>query len=378
MGQQISGPGVLLPPPQNYYPSQLYNAPSDPSSNVMTLNAGSVFNIPAGNYYFDLSPNLVVQYQDPVNSLWDLPRTGYMGRMGMIKSDGYTCRIANLTGCPVVAVVTNAGSGYPTTGTTCTSSGTGGSTWEVVVGGQLSVSTVSVTGGGYGVPPIVMIPPPPSPGVQATAYATLTSGTVSGVTLNNVGAGYPTSGVTAVIVPSPFDPNVVAGNAITQATVVLGTIGAGSVSAVLCTNPGNSLGATAPTLTISGTGGSSATATAYNMLTLTGATVFAAGVGYTGGAYMTTIGGIPSATAVVTNPLSESRDFIPRPAQVLLAVPAGTSIASVSAIYDGGLFIGAPAGDVVSPLNGALITTSASVSGIYGSAVGTYRLQPAP
>ena len=375
MGQRISGPGVGLPPPQNYYPSQLFNAPSDPSDNVMTLAPGSAFTIPAGNFYFDLSPNLIVQYLDPVTDIWDLPRSGALGRMQQMFSDGYTSRIANLTGCPVVAVVTNAGSGYPTTGTSVTASGSGGSTWQAVVGGQLSVSTVSVAGAGYGVPPIVMIPPP-AVGVQATAYTTLTGGSVSAVTLNNVGAGYSTTPPLAVIVPSPFDPNLIAGNAITQATVVLATVGAGSVSAVICTNPGNAVGATAPTLTIAGTGGSSATATAYNMLTLTGASVVSAGAGYTGGAYLTTIGGIPSATAVITNPLSESRDFIPRAAQVLMAAPAGASLSSVSAIYDGGLFIGAPSAVLAGLL--AIPTSVASVTLTLGSAAGTFRLQPAP
>jgi hypothetical protein len=364
-----------LPPPQNYYPSQLFNAPSDPSSNVMTLAPGGTFTVPAGQFLFDLSPNLIFQFLDPVTQIWDLPRTGYMNRTQSVFSDGFTTRLANLTGCPVVAVVTNAGSGYPATGTSVTASGSGGSTWIAVVGGQLSVSTVSVAGSGYGVPPIVMIPPPPYPGVQATAYSTITGGSVSGVTLNNVGAGYSTTSPLAVIVPSPFDPNLIAGNAITQATVVLGTIGAGSVSAVLCTNPGNAVGATAPTLTIAGTGGSAATATAYNMLTLTGVSVVAAGAGYTGGGYLTTVGGIPSATAVVTNPLSESRDFVPRPAQTLMAAPAGASIASVSTLIDGGLFIGTPTA-VLTGLD-AIPTSVASVTLTLGSSVGTFRLQNA-
>lgn len=372
MSQRISGPGVGLPPPQNFYPFVLYNAPQDPSSNVMTLNSGSTFNIPAGNFMIDLGPTLVFQFLDPVNNIWELPRTGYMGRLQQPFSDGYTSRIANLTGCPVCAVITNAGSGYPTTGTTVTASGTGGSTWQAVVGGQLSVSTVSVVGGGYGVPPIVMIPPPPSPGVQATGYATIQSGTIASVTLDNVGAGY-TSAPTAVIVPSPFDPNVVAGLAITQATVVLATVGAGSLSAVLCTNPGNSV-SSAPTLTIAGTGGSGATVTSYLMQTLTGATVYAAGGGYGSGAIMTTGGGTPTG-GVITNPLSEGRSYIPRPAQVLLAAPVGGSIASVSTIYDGGLFIGSP-NAVVNPLSGALITSSASVGGLYGGAASSLRIQP--
>ena len=373
MSQRISGPGVGLPPPQNFYPQVVYNAPQDPSSNVMTLNSGSTFNVPAGNFMLDLSPNMVVQYLDPVNNIWDNPRTGALGRFMHVYSDGYTTRIANLTGCPVCAVITNAGSGYPTTGTSVTSSGTGGSTWLAVVGGQLSVSTVSVAGAGYGVPPIVLIPPPPYPGVQATGYPTIVGGSVSAVTLNNVGAGY-TTAPTAVIVPSPFDPNVVAGLAITQATVVLGAVGSGSVSAVLCTNPGASVAA-APTLTIAGTGGSSAAATAYLMLTMTSASVAAAGTGYGAGAVLMTVGGIPSATAVITNPLSESRDFVPRPAQAILAAPTGGSIASVSTLVDGGLFIGTPS-VVVNTIGGALVTGSATITGIYGGAAGTMRIQP--
>src|SRR5690242_19917308 len=111
MGQPLAGPGILLPPPQNYYPSELQNAPQDPSSNAMTLAGGDTFVVPAGNYYCDLGGPLVYQFLDPVNSIWDLPRTGNNG-YEFLKSDGYNMRIANLTGCLVAAVVTNAGSGY--------------------------------------------------------------------------------------------------------------------------------------------------------------------------------------------------------------------------------------------------------------------------
>ena len=64
------------------------------------------------------------------------------------------------------------------------------------------------------------------------------------------------------------------------------------------------------------------------------------------------------------------------PAQVLMAAPAGASLASVSAIYDGGLFIGAPSAVLAGLL--AIPTSVASVTLTLGSAVGTYRLQPAP
>jgi hypothetical protein len=372
MGQPLGGAGILLPPPQNYYPSQLRNAPQDPSSNVMTLAGGDVFAIPAGRYYTDVAGPICLQFLDPVNSIWDLPRTGSDG-FEFAQSDGYNVRLANLTGCLVAAVVTNAGSGYAQSTTTVVASA-GGSTWQPIVGGQLSLASITAKGGNYGVAPLVMIPPPPSPGVQASAYTTIgTGGTISGVTIDNVGAGYLATPL-AVIVPSPFDPNLAAG--VTQGTILLSVVGAGSISAILCTNNGAPVATTGVSLTIAGAG-ASATATPVQMLTLTGASVFSAGAGFTGGvAALTTIGGVPSATPVVTNPLIEGRLFQPRPAQALLA-GGGTSLSSVSTVVDGGLFLGTPT-VLVSPAGGSLITTSASVTGIYGAANGTLRMTPAP
>jgi hypothetical protein len=372
MGQKLGGQGILLPPPQNYYPSQLFNAPQDPSSNVMTLAGGDTFCVPAGNFYVDLGGPLVLQFLDPVNGIWEVPRTGGNGFEGTW-SDGENFRVANLTGCLVAAVVTNQGSGYAQATTTVVSSA-GGSTWQPIVGGQLSVASTTAKGGNYGVAPILMIPPPPSPGVQATGFTTIgTGGTISGVTLDNVGAGYKAAPL-AVVVPSPFDPNLSAG--ITQGAILLGVIGAGSISAILCTNPGAPVATTGVSLTIAGAG-TAATATPVQMLTLTGATVFSAGAGYTGGqAALQTVGGVPTAVPVVTNPLIEGRAFGPRPASALLA-GAGTSLSSVSAVYDGGLFLGTP-GVIISPFGGSLITTSASVVGIYGTAPGTMRMTPAP
>jgi len=187
----------------------------------------------------------------------------------------------------------------------------------------------------------------------------------------NKGAGYQSAPL-AVIVPNPADPNY--SSVTTQATVVMGLFGTGSISAILCTNPGAPV-ASVPTLTIAGAGASGA-ATALQMTTLTGATVFAAGDGYTGGAVLSTVGGVPSATSVSGNPQVELASFIPRQASARLA-GAGSSIASVSALYDGGLFVGSPVA-VVGPISGVLQTTSASIAGIYGSANDTILIQPAP
>ena len=70
----------------------------------------------------------------------------------------------------------------------------------------ISAITCSVVGAGYGVAPIVYIPAPPGPGVQATAIATISNGAVNGFTITNQGAGY-TTVPTVSILPNPFDPN---------------------------------------------------------------------------------------------------------------------------------------------------------------------------
>ena len=70
MTQGLSGPGIGLPIPQKLYPSQLANAPQDPSSNRLGLAPGETFMIPAGNWYVDVGSYLVLQYLDPVNNTW--------------------------------------------------------------------------------------------------------------------------------------------------------------------------------------------------------------------------------------------------------------------------------------------------------------------
>ena len=148
--------------------------------------------------------------------------------MHFIKSDGFTSRVANLTGCVVSASIINGGTGYVQATTTITAIGAGFTgavpTLLPIVGGALGVTgtftiDVPTKGAGYGVPPLVMIPPPPPAqsnangvgGIQATAIALIGSGgSLTSVSITNPGAGYPTA-PTAVVVPSPFDPNLSTG-----------------------------------------------------------------------------------------------------------------------------------------------------------------------
>lgn len=372
MGQRISGSGVGLLPPSFLYPSEINvtNTPVDLGNAYQTLQPGQALAVPEGSYYIQGGSYCVMQDKDPINNIW---RGLSSARQfpNYVISDGFNYRIANLTGCPVAAIVTNAGSGYPSN-TTVVASGSGGSTWQAVVGGMLSVSSVVAAGSGYGIPPLLCISAPPSPGVQATGYCTMVSGTVASVTLDNVGGGY-TTPPTAVIVPSPYDPNL--GNTITNASVSLAVVGSGSIAAVLCTNPGNSVAAV-PTLTVSGTGGSNATVVAVQLTTFVSGTIASSGT-WTGGAAMTSVGGQPTTTSAVTNPAISATGFIPRPVQALLGGPSNT-LSSVSAIYDHGLFLGTP-DFIVSAVSGALTPASTTtVTATYGGINDTVKLQPAP
>ena len=367
----LSGPGVGLQLPQNLYPSELYNAPYDFSTNYQSLAGGDALTIPAGGWWVDPGSVGVIQYSDPVTGIWRGLASG-RGQPQLVISDGFSWRIANLTGCPVAAIVVVGGSGYPTTagGVTITPSA-GNSTWTAIVGGQCSVVTVGSTGSGYGVAPLVLIPAPPSPGVAATAYASISAGTVSGVTLSNVGAGYTTAPV-AAIVPSPFDPNF---SSVTAASVTLGLVGAGSISAVLCTNPGAPLTSlTGLTLTAAGATGSGASISAVVMQTVTALVAVGAGGGYSGtAAEIVTIGGVPPGVPQWTNPEIEPTAYRPRPANIGVTVASGTITAGSGVIYDGGLFLGTPSSAIIGL---GVLTTASLVTLTMGSAATNVLLQP--
>lgn len=353
----LGAPGVGLPYPQFLLPNSLLGGSNFPPQSEISLAPSQCIPIPPGVWMVVVGRYTFIQFLDPVSGVW-LPLKTVPGVPKQIKSDGINYRVANLTGCPVNAVVTNAGSGYPATGTTVTSSGTGGSQWAAVVGGMVTSITVTAAGSGYGIPPLVYIPPPPAGGIQATAYAALTNGSISGITVVNQGGGYPSIPAVA-IVQSPYDPTTSSVSAATASIAAGGFVAqsTGSIAAVICTNPGASV-SSAPTLTISGTGGSAAAATANLLTVATAFTVGGAGAGYSAGTFIQALGGIPSATTVNTQPFWEV-DFVhPRPALASVTIAGGT-ITSISKILDAGMFLGTPA--VVTVAN-AVITTAATVT----------------
>lgn len=367
MKNNIAAPGQGLPAPANIYPFPLANGSSfGQGQNEFSLAAGQAVAVPAGSWL--ISPGLysLIQYLDPETGIWR-GFSSARAKIQFVQSDGFNYRVANLTGCPVAAVVTNPGTGYAQATTTCVPT-TGSSTWQPIVGGALASISVLTVGASYGMAPIVFIPAPPlGLGVQATAVATISSGTVSGITLINQGAGYLTI-PSITILPNPADPNI---NSITAATGLTAiSASAGKVTAVLCTNPGVAI-SSAPTLTIAGAG-SSAAATAVWMSTITAGSVTVAGSGYATGSYVTTVGGVTAATPTWTNPSVELNTYVPRQALIGLA-GNGTTLTSVGTIYDGGLYTGTA---TVLVLTGGIITTVATVTVTQGGATDTIMMQP--
>ncbi len=400
MTQGLGGPGIQLPYPQSYYPTQLQGAAQDPSDNRQALSPGESFVVPAGDFFIGLGGYLVIQYLDPVTGTWAMGSgTAFNRGVIFVKSDGYNVRVANLTGCCVGAVIVNAGSSYVQSTTTIVASGAGFQTGVVVptfapiVGGALGVNgtftlAVPTVGAGYGVAPIIMIPPPPPAnvnangvgGIQATAYAVLgASGSITAISLTNPGAGYPSAPVVQVV-PSPFDPNLATG--ITQASVSFSLTASGSITGVLCTNNGGPLinGSLANvTLTLGGAG-SSGSISAIVMQTVVSGSVSGAGVGYGTAEFgITSVGGVPATGAVSANPDSLRLAWQPRPAQLgITGANTSVSVGSAAVVYDGGLFLGTPTLLVGTSSGVAAPSTIATVAVVMGSRPDIAVIQGAP
>lgn len=298
-------------------------------TNVFTLQAGEVFNVPPG--YFNIASGSLIAHQvyDPVTTTWRPIGFDSVATFDQIDSDGNNYRLANQTGCAIGAVLTNAGSGYLSAPTIVPSAG--GSSWIAIMGPVVSTSvTVTNPGNNYQYPPLVIIQSPPSPGVQATAYATVSAGQVTGITVTNQGAGY----VSPPAISLVNDPRDSTGNG---AQAVLTLTGQGTVAAVLCTNHGSPQTAV-PTLTFSGGGGSGAAATVLMDFTIASVT-WTAGSGYTDGSkQLTTTGtGLTSLTPAYTNPATQQGLLRPSPA---LIIPGGSTTFSATGQVnvDGGHF----------------------------------------
>lgn len=367
----IAGPGQTLPYPTNLYPTDLFSAPVDSPTNIVTMSPGDTIALPAGSWMVDPGSYALVQWVDPVTGVW---RTVSADRnqSQWVKSDGFNFRVANLLGTPVAAIVAGGGTGFAQSTATITAN-IGGSTWQAIVGGALTVSSIVATGANFTIPPIVLIPAPPFPGVQATGYATLTSGTVSGVTLNDVGGGYTAATVSAVIVPSPAD----LATGIVPGQVNFTLTDAGKITGALVQSNGAALSTiSALTLTAAGGAGTGATITPQVLQTVILASVVAGGAGWGNVAAPALVlsagGGGNTSVSAIGNAAIELTGFRPRMFQGIGVTNAGGTISSVTS-EDTGMFLSAPSAVLVP--GGTLPTTLSSIAFTMGALNAGVKIQ---
>ncbi|HXE51236.1 MAG TPA: hypothetical protein VN663_22855 [Ramlibacter sp.] len=303
-------------------------------SNVYQLQPCEAKLVPAGSWLGKLGLYTNYQVLDTVTGIWR--NVGDGGITVRIESDGVNHRLCNQTGGTVGAVITNAGTGYTSAPTVTPSSGS--SVWQAIVGGAVNTS-VTVTNGGtnYVYPPEVAFSAPPTPGIQATGYATISGGVVTGVTVTNQGAGY-TFAPTISFINDARDST--GSNA--QGTCVL--TGSGTITGLLATDHGTPL-TSVPTLAFSGGGGSAAAATAIMCWSITGIT-FSGGTGYTVGAGAFEMSYVPmltAATPIYTNPDTQLR--LVRMRQAVIYVPTtatGAPTSTGEVVIDGGIYQNVP------------------------------------
>src|SRR5208337_4511004 len=139
-------------------------------TNQIALQSGQTWLIqPAGWYEIVTGPYTFIQEYEPITQIWRGIGGGMMGTGTPMRlhSDGVNYRLANLTGCPVGALITSGGSGYTAAPVVTVNSGS--SVWRAIVGGAIGSSGITITNGGlnYTYPPTVLIAAPPVGGLQA-------------------------------------------------------------------------------------------------------------------------------------------------------------------------------------------------------------------
>lgn len=360
--------------------SRIFNAATgvtNPSSgsNAITLGAARIQNIPSGTYWVSPGPYTSLQFKDPVLGAWRTINAAPSIMPFYIDSDGANFRLANLTGTPVGALITNAGSGLTNgIGTVAITPSAGASTWTSVVGGAIN-STVTITAAGtlYTYAPTLVIQPPPVGGVQATAVCTISAGAINAVTVTNQGAGY-TVAPTIQIVNDPRDTTGSGGVLTVNATLA----GSGTLTAMYPTDPGTVLTAV-PTFTFSPA--STIAATAIMNFVVTGYTADTAGVAYgTSQPFLvTSTNNIVAGTAAsdTVGPIAGKSLTFPRPARLAgTSTAGGATTATGIVIEDAGFGIQRVPSAIITAGGGALPTTAAAGSFSVGGITDTSFIQP--
>lgn len=265
-------------------------------TNKIELGSGGVWYLPSGEYVVLTDAYCVVERWDPIETIWVsfIP----VSSGGFISVDGYNFRVHNVAGVVssntytagsgmtngIGAAITGVSVAYAASNTTGYPTATG----YVIIGGSVAAPTVTQAGSGFLVPPTIVIDPPPTGGIQATAIAVMTAAGSSGIasiTMVNAGAGYaaspnfwivpqfasypggPSGGVAAGAIPAPglvYPSNALPGNQNTSAVgaqlTSIALTGSGTLLAIHMINSGGGYtGAPAVTFT-GGAGGIAATA----------------------------------------------------------------------------------------------------------------------
>ena len=330
------------------------------ATNVWDLVAGQVQTLPAGALFVRTGLYTTIQQFDPIPGIWRTIGGGVNGGGGeVIMSDGVNYRVANQTGSAVGALLTTAGSAYTTAPTVTASAG--GSIWKAFVGGAVSTTvTISNAGTAYTYPPqVIFSAPAPGTGIQATGFATLSGGTVSGVTVVDQGAGY-TVAPTITFVNDPREGvnGVSAGyNAAAIATLT----GSGTITGVVCLDHGQGTLTSVPTLAFSS---GSAAATAIMCWSITAFAVGTAGAGLSATNFQLSALDIPSTTAAAyLNPSTQYGTAAynwglvrQRAANIIGTVTAGAITTTTPRYVDGGIYTTAPV--AVVNANASIVTTA--------------------
>lgn len=226
---------------------------------ALPLLPGQTFLVPPGQWQVVLGRYLDLQWFDQNLGRW-LNYPTQPGQMTVISSDWTTYRVANSTGTPIGATITNCGAGNATNGanTVGITPSAGNSTWGTLVGGSVNTTVIfGTSNGNYALAPIVVWSPASNqtlPFIPPRFTCTISANAVNAVTAVHQGAGLTAAG-TLSFIQQPGDTNPGGANITLNATLT----NSGNLLAMWPLTQGTNLTAV-PTFTFNVGGGMAATA----------------------------------------------------------------------------------------------------------------------
>lgn len=177
----------------------------------VVLQPGQVFVLPAGQWAVASGRYTDLQVYDSTTFRWRNFAT-QPGQQSLVSSDGQNFRLANTTGTPIGATITNVGAGNATNGynTVTATPSAGSSTWGTLVGGSVNGVVTVTAGGNFSLPPILVWQPAANqnyPYIPPEFCCNISSNAINTVTVNYHGAGLTGVGtLTAVNQPGDTNP----------------------------------------------------------------------------------------------------------------------------------------------------------------------------